>query len=98
MITMTPASDETTLIQVPRDLVRACAAELQHLPGWRGHPLRSIKGLIYGLNSIADNFELYRYRDGFPQPSIATRELKGVRGLAKTAVRTGVRHQNKWDG
>ena len=78
-----------TLIRVPRSLVELCAEELNHLPGWKTHPCSSLKELIYGLNTIEENFKFYRFRDGFPRPSEAVRELKGIRGLASTAARTG---------
>jgi hypothetical protein len=69
------------MIQIPRDLVRGCAAELSKLPGWKRHPCTSLKDLIYGLNSILDRQPFLKYRHGFPNPSVAVRELERIRGL-----------------
>jgi hypothetical protein len=71
------------LIHVPRDLVRRSAAVLSKLPGWKRHQCRSLKELIYGLNSIFDGHWLLKYRHGFPQPSVTVRELERLHRLCQ---------------
>src|SRR5262245_41817974 len=71
------------MIQVPRELVRRCAAELADTPKWKRRPCSSLKMLIYGLNTIWANFPFLKYGRGFPQPSVAVRELEGLRDLAR---------------
>ena len=77
------------MIDVPRDLIRSCAATLSRFPSWKKRPCASCKHLIYGLNGIVHNFKYYRYHNGFPRPAQAIRELEGIRSLALTASRTG---------
>src|SRR5215216_3251328 len=71
------------MIQVPRELVRRCAAGLAGTPKWQRRPCASLKSLIYGLNTIWANFRFLQYRRGFLRPSVAVRELEGLRGLAR---------------
>jgi hypothetical protein len=76
------------LIQVPRELVRDSARELAKSRGWKRHPCSSLKELIYGLNTIFDRYKLIKYRHGFPQPSVAARELERIHASCKHAERS----------
>lgn len=77
------------LIHVPRSLVRECAQSLESRRGWRKRPLRALIGLIYCLNTIADQRELVPYQRGFRQPAQAVRGLKGLQTLCRRAAGTG---------
>ena len=67
-----------SLIQVPRDLIRECERVLSPMPGWRRHPLKSLKQLIYGLNGLYAWHQLFRYNHGLRRPSEVKRELEGI--------------------
>jgi hypothetical protein len=78
-----------SMIHVPRELVRRCASELSHLPGWQRHPFTSLKKLIYGLNSLFANHGLVLYGHGFPHPAVIIRELERFQSLCRTAAEIG---------
>jgi len=48
------------------------------MPGWRRHPLKSLKQLIYGLNGLYAWHQLFRYNHGLRRPSEVKRELEGI--------------------
>lgn len=71
----------------------ATASKLAKTDRWKRRPCKSLKYLIVGLNSIdrdfrsiastvTRNISAAEYNYGFPQPSVAIRELEGLRGLA----------------
>lgn len=78
-----------TLIHVPRELIRSCAAELSSFPEWKRRPCTSLKMLISGLNDIFHQHPLLKYRDCFPQPLVAVRELEGIRRLSQGSNKRG---------
>ena len=62
---------------------------LSETPGWQHSPERAKETLRHGLNTILENEKFYRYRHGYPQPSVAVRTLEGIMSRAATAARTG---------
>lgn len=76
-----------SLILAPA-VICGCARAVKHLPGWKRHRLRSLADLIYGVNTICAEYPSFRYNAGFPQPSVAVRELKRIQALAVRAQRT----------
>jgi hypothetical protein len=77
------------MIHVSRALVRGCVEYLARLPGWQERPCRALIRLAYCLNNIADCHPFALYRSGVPRPAQTIRELKGLRGLAQTAEKSG---------
>lgn len=81
--------ERSTLIHVPRTLIRDCVEILAKLVQWKRRPLRSVIRLIYCLNTLWDRYPLVLYDRGFPRPAQCVRELRGVAGLCRRAARTG---------
>jgi hypothetical protein len=62
---------------------------LSTVAGWQEQPLRSLITLIYGLNTLYAALPLLSDRYGFPRPSVALKDLEGLQGLCRAALKTG---------